>query len=622
MQQHDGDVLAFLPGAYEIQRTESLLITRNTKAVVLPLYGELPPEEQQRALLPDPSGRRKIVLSTPIAETSVTIDGVRIVVDSGYHKISRSDTPGSTLLKTERISRDSSEQRAGRAGRTAPGVCIRLWSEQEQLALREFREPEVLRVDLSSIVLDLAAWGVRNPAEFGWITEPPHNALDAALRLLHRIGALNPDNSLSADGRVLADLGAHPLLGKLALVSRRHGLEPLAARLLALIEERDLLGGNAASADIQSRLALLTREGGNVRTRRALQLTERWERRIVRLPKPAPQASAGVRIAEDQQVAFLLAQAFPLTIAQRRDADGCRYLMANGRGCALRHNDPLKQSEHIVVVELKEEVGDGRVALAASLDTKLFDGPLAHLCAEESSVAFDPQRGQLQSTKRRICGAITLSESSGEPASLEAQREALALYLSTAEGFAQIPFSSTAERLRLRVQFARQTQGALELPDLTNEQLQTTLTTWLAPFLLAPFKVSALSAEVVDVALHSLLPYSLTQRLSELAPDRITLPSGRERAIEYSWDGKALLQATIQELFGMRDTPRLGNKKAPVTIHLLSPAKRPMQVTQDLAGFWATGYQAVRKELRGRYPKHAWPEDPTVALPARGKRER
>jgi ATP-dependent helicase HrpB len=621
LQQHpEGDLLAFLPGVYEIQQTESILLSKGIRAAVLPLYGELPVGEQQRALLPDPHGRRKVVLSTPIAETSVTIDGVRIVIDSGYHKVSRCESVGSTLLKTERISRDSSEQRAGRAGRTAPGVCVRLWSEQEQRALREFREPEVLRADLSAAVLELAAWGVRDPHSFGWITPPPRAALDAACALLRRIGAIEDNGAISEIGARLAELGAHPLLGKLALTARYNGLEELAASLLALIEERDIVRSNASGADITARLRLLTTDQRNPRVVRALQLAERWKRRIKQIPHRAPSIAndtTGSLSSESNQVAFLLAQAFPLSIAQRREKDSARYLMASGRGCVLRDGDPLSQYEYLIVIELRESAADGRVVLAAPLDKRLFDGALSSLCDQQRLTIFDSARGQLQSVHRRMCGAIVLSESAGVAISAEAQQEALTSFLQSAEGFTKITFSPAAERLRLRAHFARTTLGASEVPDLSDDTLRASVATWLMPLLQPPYRLSSVEAAAVERGLHGLFTYSANQKLSELAPEHFVLPSGKTRLLEYTSDGRVILQATIQELFGVRETPRLGRAAVPLTIHLLSPAKRAMQVTQDLAGFWLSGYPAVRRELRGRYPKHPWPEDPTVALPGK-----
>jgi ATP-dependent helicase HrpB len=623
LQRHsDGDLLAFLPGVYEIQRTESQLLSKGIKAVVLPLYGELSVHEQQRALVPDPEGRRKVVLSTPIAETSVTIEGVRIVIDSGFHKVSRCEAVGSTLLRTERISRDSSEQRAGRAGRTAPGLCIRLWSEQEQRALREFREPEVLRADLSSVVLELAAWGVRDPQCFGWITQPPHVSLATAQALLRRIHALEADGSISEVGRILVELGAHPLLGRLALTARQHKLEGVAASLLALMEERDIISGNTSGADINSRLTLLASHHSAPRVGRAQQLRQRWERRIANISSPPPIETKGHLEAEGAQVAFLLAQAFPLSIAQSREVGGVRYLMANGRGCVLREDDPLKKSEYLVVIEVKEAAPDSRISLAAPLDKRLFDGPLKGLCENQLQTYFDSARGQLCAVKRVMCGALVLSESSAGAVPAEEQLEALGSYLQSVEGFSKVPFSASAERLRLRVNFARATLALSDLPDLSTEALRSSVSEWLLPFLQPPLRLASISPALVESALLGLVTFSAKQRLVELAPEQFELPSGRTRQLEYTSDSRVVLQATIQELFGLADTPRFGRSAVPLTIHLLSPAKRPMQVTQDLAGFWATGYQAVRRELRGRYPKHPWPEDPTLAPVAKARTPR
>lgn len=610
LKQHEGDVLAFLPGVYEIKRTEEILTqSKLSNTNILSLYGDLSPSEQERAMLPDRGGLRKVVLSTNIAETSVTIEGVRIIVDSGLHKVARSDAPGTMSLKTERISQDSSDQRAGRAGRTAPGVCIRLWSEQEHKALRAFREPEVLRVDLAPALLDLAAWGVTNPLEFSWITKPALSALTNAQELLLDIGAVSKSGAITPEGRQLAELGTHPLLGKLALSARRLRLESVAAQLLAIIEERDIVD---SGADIEKRLALI--EGAkcsNPRVQRLHLLAERWFRRIEKIPlgDPALPSERGV-ITEANRVGFLLAQAFPLSIAKRRAAGAPRYLLASGEGATLKESDPLATSEYLVVIEKKEGAGDAKISLAARLDVNLLDGPLRTLVRDQLAVSFDEQRGALVAAKRRTVGAVVLSEQPNQPLELEQELEGLISWLKTEDGFSRLPFSKQIYKLRLRVLFAQTALGCSELPDLSNTTLRSTIHLWLQPFLRAPYRLRSITESVLSEAVSSLISYPQQRELANLAPESFQLPAGKTRHLDYSQPGEVILAATIQELFGVTETPRLGKSQFPMTVHLLSPARRPVQVTKDLASFWRTSYPEVRKELRGRYPKHKWPEDP------------
>jgi ATP-dependent helicase HrpB len=609
LNQHEGDALVFLPGLYEIQRTEALLTqSRMNGTVILPLYGDLSPTEQERAMLPDTSGRRKVVLSTNIAETSVTIEGVRIIIDSGLHKVSRSDSIGTMSLKTERISRDSSDQRAGRAGRTAPGVCIRLWSEQEHQALRPFREPEVLRVDLAPALLDLAAWGVTKPAEFSWITKPSQVAIAAAQSLLLTVGAVSGGGAITSEGRQLAELGTHPVLGKLALSARALGLEAVAARLLAIIEERDVVD---SGADIAKRLALIEgARSSNPRLQRIHALAERWLRRIEKIPRNQRVTSDRDLLTDDNHVGFLLAQAFPLSVAKRRGANSPRYLVASGQGATLKEGDPLAASEYLVVIEQKEGVGDAKIGLAARLDSRLFEGPLRSLVSDELAVSFDDHRGALVASKRRMLGTVVISEQPNQQLEPEQELEGLLSWLKTKEGFSRLPFSEEVTRLRQRVLFAQCALGCEGFPELSDAELMRGVDLWLQPFLRAPYRLRSITTSIVSEAVLALLTYPQQRELASVAPESYKLPSGKVRHLDYSQPNEVILAATIQELFGVAEAPRLGKTQVPMTVHLLSPARRPVQVTKDLASFWRNSYPEVRKELRGRYPKHRWPEDP------------
>lgn len=619
LERHPGDILAFLPGTSEIERTRELLSERvdTTTTEISALYGELPYSEQQRALHPSVRGARKVVLATPIAETSLTIEGVQVVIDAGLHKVPRSDTGGLTALRTERITRDSADQRAGRAGRTAPGVCIRLWSEHEHATLRPAREPEILRTDLAPVLLDLATWGATSYHEFKWITPPSDAAIDAASSTLCALGAVKPGGGITPLGSAIAQLGAHPRLGLLSLYARAYGLESVAADLVTILEERDILGRSAAAGvAIADRLDALERR--TPATARLRELRQRWFDRITRLPAHlTPIVRHPTPVAPADAPGFLLAIAFPERVALQRTPDSPRYLLAGGSGAALPPTDPLRKSDLIVVAALQDGGDDARIQLATPLKRSLFETALAHLTARTRSTTFDTTRGTLTTRVYTQVGAITLHTETHHPTDPAELREALLSWLSTPEGFARIPFSSASTELRARVAWVSTGHptngGENELPELSDDALRDTLTSWLGPFLPPAPTLRELTPQLVDTALNALLSWQQRQRLDQAAPAAMTLPGGRSRSIEYRPHGGATLAATVQELFGWHTTPRLGVHRTPLTLEILSPARRPLQVTTDLAGFWQRGYPEVRKELRGRYPKHPWPEDPLTA---------
>ncbi len=613
LEQHEGDLLAFLPGVYEIDRCQGELERTRRSELLSKLFGELDYAEQLKALLPEPSGRRKIILATPIAETSLTIEGVRIVVDSGLHKVARTESSGVTTLKTERISRDAADQRAGRAARTAAGVCIRLWSEHEQRALRPQREPEILRADLTPVVLDLAAWGVRNCLEFPWLTKPNLKALEDALATLRSIGAIDGSGAITESGKVISRFGAHPRLAKMCLDARIFGYEELAASILTLLEERDILAGRKASANLLDRLELLNNSGGNNgAVRRLRELRERWTGRIRALPaSQASQASQALRMPSAvDAVGLLLASAFPERIAKRREPKSPRYLLANGSGATVSVDDALKECEYIVVADMHEGLGDGRIFLAAPFNPELFDGVLSGLISSNTRSAFNEERGTLSRFCSSSCGAITVTERTVPLLDPDEQREAFEEWLTSAAGFAKIPFNATSELLRQRISWLRQIGFSDPLPDLSDQALQNKISEWLAPFLPQRCSVSTLTPALVQQALEALLSWQQHRTVDLEAPATITLPNGKTRPLRYSNNEAPIVEVILQDLFGLPDTPTVGSSRTPLILHLLSPARRPVQVTSDLASFWRSGYQEVRKELRARYPKHKWPEDP------------
>jgi ATP-dependent helicase HrpB len=608
ISQHQGDILAFLPGAFEIQRTREILERGDPPHRILPLYGDLPYHEQSRAIHPDPEGRRKIILATTIAETSLTIEGVRVVVDSGIHKVARVDSAGNHSLVSEPITRDAADQRAGRAGRTAPGVCIRLWSEQDHRARRPYREPEILRSDLIPCLLDLAAWGISSPKEFGWITPPPTAALDIAVQILRDMGAIDESGAITPHGRSLAQLGAHPTLGAIALASRGLGLESAAASVIALLEERDLFAGRASTADILARVdALSSRSAKSDGVRRIIELRARWLDRITALPKSA--ASPSPPLPEGHGVATLIALAYPGKIARRREPNSPRYLLASGRGATLADGDPLAQAEFLAVCVAHDASGDMAIRLAAPLPQELFKRELAHLVTQGRTLEVNESSGALTCLAQSKVGAVLISSKIDERPSNDELASAFASWLS-GPGFERIPLSQKIESFRARVAWAASRDRALNLPDLSRDTLRDTIASWLIPNLPHPPTLRSITEEVVHRSIEGILSWSQRRDLDEVAPHSITLPGGRARPLTYTSAEGPSFEARIQDLFGVAETPRIGRYRIPAIIHLLSPAHRPVQVTSDLASFWRSGYQEVRKELRGRYPKHRWPENP------------
>lgn len=610
LRDHSGDLLAFLPGRYEIERCSEILRNSGSSGDmagidILPLYGELPYEEQRRAIAPAVANRRKIVLATTLAETSITIEGVRIVVDSGYHKIARSTSTGASTLRQERISRDSADQRAGRAARTAPGVCIRLWSQQEHFALRATREPEILRSDITTTVLQLAAWGVRDFKSFSWLTPPPVQLVESALDTLTRIGAIAADGTVTPSGRRIAELGNHPRLGALCLAAKRLGHADTAAGLVTLLEERDTTRGHASGADIRPRHAAISSNKGIPERLRDLKRT--WQERISRLPEDTDLTT---RMTDEDALGFLAAVAFPERIARRRTEDGFRYLLANGSGATLTPGDPLRSAEFLVVTELQERQDDSLIHGATPLNPNLFDGPLKNLVTSTVRQQFDSARGTLSSFVLDAVGAIVLKERPHLLLSGEAKRSALRDFITTPDGFERLPFPESFLSLQSRCAWVRSIDPQTSLPDISTERLRATLDDWLSPLLPEDGRLTSVTTTLLEGALSTILPWRTLELLDKEAPECISLPNGKTRRIIYHPSDGPILEAMIQELFTLESTPLLGSRRHPLTLHLLSPARRPMQVTSDLGSFWKNGYPLVRKELRGRYPKHKWPEDP------------
>ncbi|MCL7461198.1 ATP-dependent helicase HrpB [Pseudomonas sp. NW5] len=631
LAEQSGSLLVFLPGQAEIRRVQGLLdeaLAGRSDIRLCPLHGELDLAAQRAAIEPAPAGLRKVVLATNIAETSLTIDGVRVVVDAGLERVPRFDpSSGMTRLDTQRISRASATQRAGRAGRLQPGVCYRLWSQTQHEQLAVHASAEILQADLAGLALQLARWGIDEAAELVWLDLPPAAALAQARELLQRLGALLPRGTgwaLTAHGQAMASLPAHPRLAHLLLRGQHLGLGVLAADLAALLSERDILraGQGGAGADLHHRLALLAgdsraaRQGG---VQRARQLARQFRQLLPRrVEQPVMDAE------HPRWLGCLLAFAYPDRIARQRRAGGADYRLANGRAAQFAEVDALMKHEWLVIADLGSRQGqrEERIYLAADLDPALFDGPLAEQVREVKLLDWDAREGVLRAERQRKVGELVLSS---EPLSEldEAARGRALLALVRRKGLELLPWTPELRQWQARVRLLRRLdladKGASEWPDVTDAALLATLEDWLLPYLGKVSRLSHFAALDLPAMLSGLLPWPLAQRLDEWAPKALAVPSGSTIRLDYS-EEPPVLAVRLQELFGLASTPRIAGGRLGVKLHLLSPAQRPVQVTQDLASFWANIYAEVKKDLKGRYPKHYWPDDPLIAAPtARAK---
>jgi ATP-dependent helicase HrpB len=591
LADYAGDILGFLPGMAEIRRAQAALA--GCGALVLPLHGDLPAAEQDRALRP--SEGRRVVLATSIAETSLTVPGVRIVVDGGWRRAPRLDaSTGLTRLTTQRISRAAAEQRAGRAGREAPGIAVRLWSAALRRGLAVHERPEILEADLSGLLLACSAWGA-SPADLPFLDPPPAGALAAATALLNELGALDSDGRITEAGRRMAALGAHPRLAAMMLAARTPGELARAADLAALLEERDPLRGADAAADVGLRLAALA-NGDPAADRGALARIGRMARVYRR--------RLGVDAAADGDPGRLLAAAFPDRIAQRRGEPGS-FRLAGGGGARLPRADPLANAGLLAVaaIELKAAA---RIRLAAPLDPAAL--PLTRV-TEQVETSFDPASGAMLARRRRRLGALVLSDRT-EPADPAEVAVGLAGVVA-AQGLRPLPWTDAARQMQARVGLMRRLEPDAGWPDLSDDALKASVREWLPPRLAGVSRLAELARLDACAILRGLLPGELARRLDVALPTHLTLPGGRA-AIDYT-EPVPLASARAQAFYGLAATPALAGGRVPFRLALLSPAGRPIAITADLAGFWRSGWSEVRRDMRGRYPKHAWPEDPSHA---------
>jgi len=621
LRDNTGSLLVFLPGQREIIALRDALQTRiPTDVQLAPLYGNLTLTEQQTAINPvTPPWSRKVVLATDIAETSLTIEGVQVVVDAGLHRAPIFDPrTGLTRLQTQRISRASATQRAGRAGRLGPGICYRLWHEEENLA--PFATPEIAQADLAPVALQILAFGINTPEMLTWLTPPPPGAFDQALDLLQQLEALTRTENgcqLTAHGRAMSAFPAHPRLAHMILRGADLGLGRHASALAAALEE----SGRPASLgkDVDTWLTeLLQGRGGNAWIQRARRQMEQF---VALLPK---------QLMTDTSITtpggLLLALAYPDRVARQRQANQPLYQLANGRGAALDEGDPLSRQSWIAVAEVGGLAGrrDDRIFAAAALDPALFADVLRSLVTLEERVEWSDAQQRFLAERRWNLGALSwrrepITDLTGE------RRIAVLLHYLREKGLGLLPWDTAQQQWRARVSLMRQQNctaaGLPPWPDVSDAGLLESLDLWLAPLLGEVSRLDDLRRLDLSHALSTLLPWPLPVRLDEWAPTHITVPSGSRIAIDYS-PYPPVLAVKLQEMFGCETTPRIAQGRVALMVHLLSPAQRPLQITQDLAGFWRTSYHEVKKEMKGRYPKHPWPDNPLEAVATRFTKNR
>jgi ATP-dependent helicase HrpB len=600
-----GSVLAFLPGAAEIRRTQTFLSERVHDAgiEIVPLYGALDAAVQDRAIQPAPKGQRKVVLATSIAETSLTIEGVRIVVDSGVARVPRYEPDiGLTRLETVRASRAAVDQRRGRAGRTEPGVCYRLWDEPQTASLMAYTQPEILSADLSSLVLDLAQWGVSDPASLAFLDSPPAPALNEAKNLLRELGALDADGRITAEGNSLRALALPPRLARMIVDSHRLGAGLEAACIAAVLTERGL-GGD--SVDLDARLDQFRRDRSQ-RATSARSLAERWASQVA--------ATEGASCSDDApSTGVMLAFAFPDRVARNR-GNGT-FVLANGRGAAVDQASALARAPYIAVAELTGTAASGRILLAAPIAQAELELRFAEQIESTDEITFDRTAMALRARRKRTLHAITLSEA---PLTLSPSAETAHVLADglVAAGLDRLPWSKPLQQWRGRVMFLRKAEGE-PWPDLSDDALAAQRETWLVPALFDKASLKEFSSGDLSDALMARLPWELRARLEREAPTHFEAPTGTMLAIDYEAEQGPTIAVRLQELFGLNTHPSVAKGAVPLVLELLSPAHRPVQVTRDLPGFWHGSYAAVRSDLRGRYPRHPWPEDPASAMPTR-----
>ena len=611
LQQESGSALVFLPGTGEIRQLEQQLQQMNlgNDILITPLYGDLSLEAQERAIQPAPAGKRKIVLATNIAETSLTIEGVRIVIDSGLARVPRFEpATGLTRLETVNISQAAAEQRRGRAGRLEPGICYRLWPKGQHLLAHS--TAEILEADLAPLALELAQWGCHDPAQLQWLNPPPKATFNQAQDLLKQLGALNGDLRITSHGQQMARLPLHPRLAHMILKGKQLDAGKLACQIAALLSERDpLRKGEHRDSDLSSRLRLLQTNSKQANLKRIQQSARQWQQQLNIKDDNSDLSLTGV----------LLGLAYPDRIAQRRPGKDDRYLLANGRGAEFGEHESLANEPYLVIAELGARQTEARIFLAANIDAQQIEEHFSELIKTENQTIWDHRNKQVQAVQQDRLGALVLEEKQLDKPDPELISAALIDGIRQT-GLQCLPWSKSNRQWQQRLNFLHQHLPD-NWPDLSDQALLNNLNEWLAPFLTGMSRLSHLNKLDLQAALNTLLPWPQQHQLDELAPTHIQVPTGSRIALDYDND-PPILPVRLQEMFGASDTPTIANGKVKLLLHLLSPAQRPMQVTQDLKGFWQGSYAEVKKDMKGRYPKHYWPDDPLQAEPTRRAKPR
>ena len=598
LAEERGSILAFLPGQREILRTAEMLKerVRADNVDIAPLFGAMEANAQDLAVSPAPPGRRKIVLATSIAETSLTIEGVRVVIDSGFMRTPRFEADiGLTRLETVRVSRANADQRRGRAGRVEPGICYRLWEQAATGGMAPFAPPEILSADLSGFALDLAVWGVSDPGQLKFLDPPPRAAFAEARALLTSLGALGPDGRVTGEGRAIGELALPPRLARMLVDAARTGDAQAAADIAVALTERGL-GGDMVD---------LTRRLDNFRRDRSGRAED--SRRLARnLASRAASLVPKQKARREASVGAWLAAAYPDRIALPRGKRG-EFLMANGRAASVEPHDALAGEPALAIGEIAGRAASARILIAAPLSRDEIEAIAADAIQTADEILFDKPAAALRARRRQRLGALILSEQTlPAPADPEAlARGVLAL------GVERLPWSKALKQWRDRVMFLRRAEPG-DWPDLADAALAAS-PDWLAPFLNGKTALAEIGADELSAALHNLLSFELSRRLEAEAPTHFLAPTGTAAAVDYEAEGGPAISLRVQELFGLTEHPSLANGRAPLTLNLLSPAHRPIQITRDLPGFWKGSWASVRADLRGRYPRHVWPENPAAA---------
>ncbi|HXX07808.1 MAG TPA: ATP-dependent helicase HrpB [Pseudolabrys sp.] len=608
LRAETGSLLVFLPGAGEIRRADALLRERIADANIdiVALYGALDAREQDLAIAPAPAGRRKVVLATSIAETSLTIEGVRVVIDSGLSRVPRYEPDVAlTRLETVRVSRAAADQRRGRAGRTEPGVCYRLWDEPQTGSLEPYTRPEILSADLSSLVLDLAQWGAADAGKLAFLDAPPQAALNEARTLLTELDAIDAAGRITEEGRKLRALPLPPRLARMVVDGAAEGVGELAASIAVLLTERGLGGDDV---NLQHRLDNFRRE----RSRRAddaRAMVRRWT-----------ETAANKKENGEHSVGSLLALAYPDRVARNRGAGAGGFLLANGRGGVVDPASSLAREQFLVVAELTGAAAASRIVLAAPITPAEIESRFAAHIEDRETTTFDAVSASLRARRSRRLGALVLIEQNRPVAANDDNAQLLAGGIAKL-GVGKLPWSKPQIQMRNRVMFLRRAEGD-EWPDLSDNALADNATKWLAPFLSGKTALAQIGADDLAAALDAFIPWQLRKRLEAEAPTHFTAPSGSHVPIDYESEEGPKLSIRVQELFGLAAHPTIAGGRVPLLVELLSPAHRPVQMTRDLPGFWRGSYKDVKTDLRGRYPKHPWPDDPLTAPATRRAKPR